>query len=254
MDGPLVCRGVDGHVAFAVHRGTGGRGIVFAGAGSRPCLPLSDHSDRTHCWSRPSCWGTYGISGWPAWPAIYLIFLLAQTRGTWRAFWESSAATEREKMLGSAERRRAEAERASLAAAVEQTAEEILITDAEGNIQYCNPAFERLTGYSRSEVIGRNPRFLKSDEHDAQFYRDLWSTIAGGGIWAGRFTNRKKDGIALSRGRYDFADPRRLGESDRLCFGDPRRDRPAPHGRPVAAGAKNGRDRPVGGRRGARFQ
>jgi PAS domain S-box-containing protein len=125
---------------------------------------------------------------------IYLIFLLAQTRATWRAFWESSAATEREKMLGSAERRRAEAERASLAAAVEQTAEEILITNAEGNIQYCNPAFERLTGYSRGEVIGRNPRFLKSDEQDEEFYRELWSTIADGGIWAGRFTNLKKDG------------------------------------------------------------
>jgi two-component system cell cycle sensor histidine kinase/response regulator CckA len=115
-------------------------------------------------------------------------------KGTWRAFWESSAATEREKMLGSAERRRAEAERASLAAAVEQTAEEILITDAEGNIQYCNPAFERLTGYSRSEVIGKNPRFLKSDEQGDQFYRDLWATIAFGGIWSGSFTNRKKDG------------------------------------------------------------
>ena len=43
-------------------------------------------------------------------------------------------------------------------------------------------------------MIGRNPRFLKSDEQDDQFYRDLWTTIAGGGIWAGRFTNRKKDG------------------------------------------------------------
>jgi PAS domain S-box-containing protein len=126
--------------------------------------------------------------------AVYLIFLLAQTRGTWRAFWESSAATEREKMLGSAERRRAEAERASLAAAVEQTAEEILITDPEGNIQYCNPAFERLTGYSRAEVIGKNPRFLKSGEQDEQFYRELWGTILGGGIWSGRFINRKKDG------------------------------------------------------------
>ena len=69
-----------------------------------------------------------------------------------------------------------------------------MITDAEGNIQYCNPSFERLTGYSRSEVIGRNPRFLKSGKQDAQFYRDLWTTIVGGGIWTGGFTNRKKDG------------------------------------------------------------
>ena len=96
-----------------------------------------------------------------------------------------------------------------------------MITDAEGNIQYCNPSFERLTGYSRSEVIGRNPRFLKSGEQDAQFYRDLWTTILGGGIWAGRFTNRKKDGsLYHAEGTispiHDVA-----GNSHRLCIGDP---------------------------------
>ena len=132
--------------------------------------------------------GLSGLAG------IYLIFLMVQTKGTWRAFWEASAAAEREKILGSAERRRAETERASLVAAVEQTAEEILIADLEGNIQYCNPSFERLTGYSRSEVIGRNPRFLKSGKQDAPFYHNLWSTIINGGIWSGSFTNRKKDG------------------------------------------------------------
>jgi two-component system, cell cycle sensor histidine kinase and response regulator CckA len=132
--------------------------------------------------------GTIGLS------VIYLIFLLAQTKGTWRAFWEARAAAEREKMLGWAERRREKTERASLVAAVEQVAEEILVTDLEGNIEYCNPAFERSTGYSRSEVIGRNPRFLKSGKQDARFYRELWSKIAGGEAWTGRFTNRKKDG------------------------------------------------------------
>jgi PAS domain S-box-containing protein len=126
--------------------------------------------------------------------AIYLVFLLAQTRGTWRAFWEASAATEREKRLGSAERRREKTERASLVAAVEQVAEAILVTDMEGNIVYCNPSFERSTGYSRSEVIGCNPRFLKSGKHTAQFYAELWSTITSGDTWTGRFINRKKDG------------------------------------------------------------
>ena len=58
----------------------------------------------------------------------------------------------------------------------------------------CNPSFERLTGYSRREGIGRNPRLLKSGKQDAQFYRDLWSTLVSGETWAGRFTNRKKDG------------------------------------------------------------
>ena len=142
----------------------------------------------------PLLLGEVRYAGLAALAGIYLVFLLAQTKGTWRAFWEAAAAVEREKMLGSAERRRAETERASLAAAVEQTAEEILITDAAGNIQYCNPSFERLTGYSRDEVIGRNPRFLKSGKQDAQFYRDLWSTLVSGETWAGRFTNRKKDG------------------------------------------------------------
>src|SRR5260370_36972787 len=116
-----------------------------------------------------------------------------RTRGNWRAFWEAGVSAEREKLLGSAERKRAEMERASLVAAVEQTAEEIVITDAEGNIQYCNPSFERLTGYSRSEVIGRNPRFLKSSKQDAQFYRDLWTTIVGGGIWTGGVCQPKKN-------------------------------------------------------------
>ena len=179
---------------------------------------------------------------------------LAGTVRTWRTFWEASAAAEREIMLGSAERRRAETERASLVAAVEQIAAEIVITDAEGNIQYCNPSFEQLTGYPRSEVIGRNPRFLKSGEHDAKFYRDLWNTILGGGIWAGRFTNRKKDGsLYQAEGTispiHDVA-----GNLTRLRIGNPRRHRAASHGRSTAAGAENGRHRPPGGRRGARFQ
>ena len=98
---------------------------------SRPCVPLSDYSDRPTV-GATLVLGKVRYLGLAGLAALYLIFLLAQTRGTWRAFWESSAATEREKMLGSAERRRAEAERASLAAAVEQTAEEIVITDARG--------------------------------------------------------------------------------------------------------------------------
>jgi len=132
--------------------------------------------------------GLAGLAG------LYLLFLMAQTRNTWRSFWDAGAAAEREKVLGTAERKRAETERASLVAAVEQTAEELVITNLEGNIQYCNPSFEMLTGYKRSEVVGRNPRFLKSGEQDAEFYRGLWDTIKSGKIWSGRFVNRKKDG------------------------------------------------------------
>jgi PAS domain S-box-containing protein len=126
--------------------------------------------------------------------ALYLFFLLSQTRDNWRSFWNASVAAERERLRSSANRRKAEQEKASLVAAIEQAAEEILITDTEGNIQYVNPSFEQVTGYSRSEVIGKNPRFLKSGSHDAAFYQDLWHTIQNGSVWTGRITNRKKDG------------------------------------------------------------
>jgi PAS domain S-box-containing protein len=124
---------------------------------------------------------------------IYLGFLIVQVRGNWWAFWSASVAAERERIRGSAERRRAEAERATLVAAIEQTAEEILITDIEGRIQYCNAAFLSITGYSRNEVIGRNPRFLKSGRHDNDYYDAVWKTILEGQVWAGQFINQKKD-------------------------------------------------------------
>ncbi len=91
-------------------------------------------------------------------------------------------------------RRRAQQERERLARAVEQTAETVLITDEAGTITYVNPAFETTTGYSRSEAIGQNPRILRSGEHDAAFYEQMWGALAAGEVWAGRITNRKKDG------------------------------------------------------------
>ncbi len=81
-----------------------------------------------------------------------------------------------------------------LTIAVEQAAESVLITDTHGAILYVNPAFERVTGYSRSEVIGQNPRLLKSGKHDSAFYHHLWQTITSDLVWTGRLINRKKDG------------------------------------------------------------
>ncbi|MGB2986995.1 MAG: PAS domain-containing protein, partial [Phycisphaerae bacterium] len=75
------------------------------------------------------------------------------------------------------ERSRMEAERARLATAIEQAAEAIVITDTEGAIQYVNPAFERITGYTLEEAIGQNPRVLKSGKQDEGFYKQLWDTI-----------------------------------------------------------------------------
>ncbi|MDD5286618.1 MAG: PAS domain S-box protein [Desulfuromonadaceae bacterium] len=90
--------------------------------------------------------------------------------------------------------KRAKAERIRLMAAIEQVGEAIVMTDAQGNIQFVNPAFERMTGYSGEEAIGRNPRILKSGEQDEQFYRNLWESISGGITWSGRMVNKRKDG------------------------------------------------------------
>ena len=92
------------------------------------------------------------------------------------------------------ERKRAEAEHERLLAAIEQSGEIIEITDPEGIIQYVNPAFATITGYSREEALGQSPGFLKSGLHDTAFYRDLWQTLGGGKTWTGRFINRRKDG------------------------------------------------------------
>ncbi len=84
-----------------------------------------------------------------------------------------------------------------LAAAIEQAGESIVITDTQGRIQYVNPAFTRMTGYGAREVIGKNPRLLKSDRQDSGFYRELWSTILAGQVWHGELINRRKDGTSF---------------------------------------------------------
>ncbi len=90
--------------------------------------------------------------------------------------------------------KQAEVERERLSAAIAQSGEVVVITDTAGKIQYVNPAFESITGYRRDEVIGRNPRILKSGKHDATFYDELWRTISSGRTWQGRFVNNRKDG------------------------------------------------------------
>jgi len=82
----------------------------------------------------------------------------------------------------------------NLATAIEHAGEQIVITDLDGVIQYCNPAFEKITGYSREEAVGANPRILKSGRHTAEFYGQLWTTIKNGEVWTGHLVNKKKDG------------------------------------------------------------
>lgn len=78
--------------------------------------------------------------------------------------------------------------------AVEQAAESVVITDTAGTIVYVNPAFEDITGYSREEAIGQNPRLLKSGKHPRTFYVDMWDALKAGRVWHGRMTNKTKDG------------------------------------------------------------
>jgi len=92
------------------------------------------------------------------------------------------------------ERKKAEKERIRLATAIEQSAECVVITDVYGDIQYVNPAFEKITGYKKEEVTGKNPRVLRSGKHDENFYRNMWQTITSGRVWSGHFINRNKDG------------------------------------------------------------
>jgi PAS domain S-box-containing protein len=85
-------------------------------------------------------------------------------------------------------------EQASLAAAVEQAADGIVMTDVSGTIQYVNPAFTVMTGYTREEAAGKNPRILKSGGESPAFYHELWKTIRSGQVWHGELRNRRKDG------------------------------------------------------------
>ncbi len=84
-------------------------------------------------------------------------------------------------------------EQARLATAVENAAEAIIITDLAGHIQYVNPAFESITGYSRAEIIDRHISILDSGKQNQSFFRDMWQTLRQGDVWKGRFINRKKD-------------------------------------------------------------
>lgn len=87
-----------------------------------------------------------------------------------------------------------EAELRKVTMAVEQAAEMIVITDTRGLTQYVNPAFEMVTGYTKEEIIGKNPRVLYSGNQDKAFYQDLWHTITRGKVWKGRMVNKRKDG------------------------------------------------------------
>lgn len=92
-----------------------------------------------------------------------------------------------------AERKRAEETLQKLSSAMEQTADSVFVTDREGTIEYVNPSFEALTGYTRTEAIGKTPRLFSSGLHDRRFYELLWTTILSGRVFRNIVTNRAKD-------------------------------------------------------------
>ncbi len=100
--------------------------------------------------------------------------------------------TDREKHLEDLER--AGENIRKLSHAVEQSPVSVVITDTAGHIEYVNRKFTEVTGFSPAEVVGQNPRILKSGELPPARYRELWETLAAGRTWAGEFHNRKKDG------------------------------------------------------------
>lgn len=81
-----------------------------------------------------------------------------------------------------------------LSSAIEQSPCSVIITNNKSIIEYVNPKFFQLTGYTRDEVIGKNPRILKSGRTPVEEYKRLWSTITSGNIWKGEFVNKKKNG------------------------------------------------------------
>ncbi len=100
-----------------------------------------------------------------------------------------------EKLKGEIQERiQIEYELNKLARAVNNSPASVIITDNKGNIEYVNPKFTRLTGYTKEEAIGQNPRILKSGYQSEDFYKELWETITSGKEWRGEFSNLKKNG------------------------------------------------------------
>lgn len=90
--------------------------------------------------------------------------------------------------------KKSEEEISKLNLAVEQSPSSILITDTRGIIEYVNPKFTEVTGYTKEEVIGKRPNILKSGRHDKEFYKNLWNTITNEKEWRGEMENKKKSG------------------------------------------------------------
>ncbi len=91
-------------------------------------------------------------------------------------------------------KKRTEETQRRLATVVQQASEAVVIMDINNKIQYVNPAFEKITGYSPKDVIGQTPRMWQRENYDPVLYEQVWETVSGGQIWRGQLTNQRKDG------------------------------------------------------------
>ena len=110
-----------------------------------------------------------------------------------KTIWEESTA-ELFSVRDVSERRNAEAQMRKLSRAVEATADAVMITDAQGVIEYVNPSVERMTGYNRTELLGQTPRVVMSGKHGGQFFEKLWDAVSQGKVFSDVFVNKRKDG------------------------------------------------------------
>lgn len=113
---------------------------------------------------------------------LYIVLLVLISIGTWFV------------ARANVRHRKAEGKIRKLSLAVEQSPSTVVITDTEGRIEYVNPKFTQLTGYTFEEAMGQNPRILKSGRTDPGEYERLWDAITSGNEWRGEFCNRKKNG------------------------------------------------------------
>ena len=123
---------------------------------------------------------------------------------TWRWVLNKGRAAERDlegrptRMLGTTQdihaKKQAEIELMKLSLAIQHSHASIVITDAEGRIEYVNQAFTRVTGYDAQEVVGQNPRVLNSGHHPKAFFAEMWARLLRGEVWQGELLNKKRDG------------------------------------------------------------
>jgi diguanylate cyclase (GGDEF)-like protein/PAS domain S-box-containing protein len=92
------------------------------------------------------------------------------------------------------ERKLSEFQTLALTTALHFSPAMVIITNVGGDIEYANPKFAEVTGYSVSEVLGKNPKILKSGRHSAEFYTEMWSTLTAGVTWTGEIINKRRNG------------------------------------------------------------